>query len=208
MILAIIPFARSQAFSCVLFCGECACYLWGRNWVSIYSFHESQGSNRRSLTTAARVLAPASPRGIYGVQKAGTGSLSEYFDLPLSVPFYQCSILIFMLVLLVSEGRTVEAWRLCNTSDGVLETEVYQERKVCDVSCFLFRGVNTVLCLAPTARKIAASHQPVYPTPCWMARFNLFRWKLWAIKIFQPDVEITFSRINCFFVVRTEKFVR
>jgi hypothetical protein len=36
--------------------------------------------------------------------------LSQYFSLHLSVPFHQCSVLIFVCVLLSPEGQTGEAW--------------------------------------------------------------------------------------------------
>jgi hypothetical protein len=35
---------------------------------------------------------------------------SEYFGSPLSVSFYQYTILIFIYMLLLPEGQTVEAW--------------------------------------------------------------------------------------------------
>jgi len=38
------------------------------------------------------------------------GGFSEYFDLSLSISFYQCSLVIFIYMLLLPEGRTGEAW--------------------------------------------------------------------------------------------------
>ena len=38
------------------------------------------------------------------------GFLSQYFGYPMSVSQYQCSVLIFILILLLSEGQAGEGW--------------------------------------------------------------------------------------------------
>jgi hypothetical protein len=50
-----------------------------------------------------------------------TGFLSEFFGFPLSVPFRQCSILIFIHMLLLPEGQTGGIWEP-SESNTVLET--------------------------------------------------------------------------------------
>ena len=58
-----------------------------------------------SLTAVARSC------GIYGGQ-SGTGNrfLTEYFSFAFSVPFHQGCVLMFILILLLEEGKAGLAW--------------------------------------------------------------------------------------------------
>jgi hypothetical protein len=68
-------------------------------------------SGRRPLTAEARVRSQASPREIYGGQSgAGTGFFPEYFGLPPSTSFRQCSIFSSVYELLLRERQMGEAW--------------------------------------------------------------------------------------------------
>jgi hypothetical protein len=59
----------------------------------------------------ARVHAQVSPREICGGQIGiGAGFPPSIFRFPLSVSFHQCSIPIFILILLLKEGQAGEAW--------------------------------------------------------------------------------------------------
>jgi hypothetical protein len=70
------------------------------------------------------------------------GVLSQYFCFPLSVSFHQCSILIFIYMLLLAERQTGEACELSKKlfpfqNRGALHSEVF-------LRCFCLRRVNTV----------------------------------------------------------------
>ena len=57
---------------------------------------------------------PEAVRGrfVVGPKWHSVGYFYEHFDLPLSVSFRQCHILIFVLILLIEEGRADEVWEL------------------------------------------------------------------------------------------------
>jgi hypothetical protein len=62
----------------------------------------------------AGVLSQASACKIYGWQSdTGTGFFSEYFGFLLE-SYHQCAITIFILILLLPEGKTREAWKPSN----------------------------------------------------------------------------------------------
>jgi hypothetical protein len=65
----------------------------------------------RLLTAEVPVRSQTLPCGICGGRSGtGTGFNSEYFDLPLTVSFHQCSMLIFIYTLSLSRGQRGEVW--------------------------------------------------------------------------------------------------
>jgi len=69
-----------------------------------------QTVRRRPLTAEARLRCQF-PRDLWWT-KLGLGQVfsSKYFGFPMSVSFHQCSLLVFIYTLLLSEGQTGEAW--------------------------------------------------------------------------------------------------
>jgi hypothetical protein len=77
----------------------------------------AQAVSRWPLTGEALVGSKFSAFEIYG---------GRTFGFPLSVPFHQCSIVIFIYTLLLPEGQTSEAWepakKQCTSGNrGVLD---------------------------------------------------------------------------------------
>ena len=87
-------------------------------------------SARRPITAEARVRSQANPRVIYGRQGgAGTGFLSQYFRLPPSTLFRQCSILSSVYDLLLREGQTKSRnLPKCDTVGGNRDREKYRSQ--------------------------------------------------------------------------------
>jgi hypothetical protein len=79
-----------------------------------FSLHDcamSQAVRTPPLIAEAWVLSQDSPCEISGEQSGtGTGLSPNTSGLPLSSPFHQCSILIFIYALLLEEGQTGKAW--------------------------------------------------------------------------------------------------
>ena len=87
--------------------------------------------SRRLLIENARVRSPSSPCEICGGQTcSGTGFYLRLLrGVPLSVPFHQCFVFIYLLILLLSEGQADEDWERTKKakafSDGLEHWKYY-----------------------------------------------------------------------------------
>ena len=77
----------------------------------------SQSVSRRPLTAEAHFHSLGSRCGLCGVQDgAGTVSFLERFFPPFLILYDQFSIVVFSLILSLSEGQRGECWEICNKS--------------------------------------------------------------------------------------------
>ena len=71
---------------------------------------------------------------------------SEYFGFSLAVSIHQCSILILIIVLILSEWQTGEAWEPSNKAMHFpISGNIWREKYFETVLCFMLERVNELV---------------------------------------------------------------
>jgi len=105
-------FLPLNSIKCLVFVKETNCVY--REVGTLYNHLHKIHTCSVSLTAEAWVRSLVSPVKFMANWHCDMFFISQYFSFPLSVSPYQCSILIFMLKLLLAEGQAGGAWELVN----------------------------------------------------------------------------------------------